>query len=167
MAKEREIVIADASPLIAFGKIKRLSLLTKTLGKLLTSQTVIEECTRDLSLPGAKEIDEAINNGLIAVNNDPQLIEEHQDLFDILGKGEATAIILAKQLNAGLLIDERLGRQIANKMKLRVIGTAGVLLVAKKKGLIKSVNFILSELRIAGYYLSDKLISTVLAKGDE
>lgn len=167
MIKEREIVVADASPLIAFGKIKRLSLLTDMLGKLLASHAVIEECTRDLSLPGAKEINEGINNGLIVANNDPNRIEEHQNLFDILGKGEATSIILAKQLNAGLLIDERFGRQIANKMKLRVIGTAGVLLVAKKNGFIKSVNLLLNELRIAGYYLSDELIRTVLAKANE
>ncbi len=167
MVNGKEIVIADASPLIAFGKIKRLPLLTAALGKLLASQTVIEECTHDLHLPGAREISEALKSGLIIKTNDPDNIKEHQGLFDILGKGEATSIILAKQLNAGLLIDEKLGRETANNMKLRVIGTAGVLLLAKKNGLIKCVNLLLSELRIAGYYLSDELVKTVLTRADE
>ena len=154
MVKEKEIIIADASPLIAFGKIKRISLLTDLFSKLMASQTVAEECISDLSLPGAKEIYEAINNGVITVTTDPDRTEEYQDVYDILGKGEATAIVLAKKLNFGVLIDERLGRQIAHKMELKVIGTAGVLLIAKQNGLIKAVHPLLEELRKSGYFFS-------------
>jgi predicted nucleic acid-binding protein len=64
--------------------------------------------------------------------NDPA-IHQYQNIFDILGPGEATAIILASQLKAGLLIDEKLGRKAAQKMNLHIIGTAGVLLLAKEK----------------------------------
>lgn len=168
MAKERKIIIADASPLIAFGRMNQILLLTDTLGELLASTTVIEECTRNLSFPGAKEINKAMEEGIIVKHNDPHHhIEEHKVLFDILGKGEATSIILAKQLNTGLLIDEKLGRQQATKMELKIIGTAGVLVLAKQKGFIKKVTPLLSKLRMAGYYLSDELVKNVLIQTNE
>lgn len=167
LTDDKKIVIADAGPLIAFSKIKRLPLLTSTLGELIICQAVAEECTANLSLPGAKEIKDAISTGLIIVNKHYIPVEQYKNLFDILGKGEAGAIILAKQLNTRLLIDEKLGRQAANKLKLRIIGTAGVLLVAKKNGLIPSVKPILAELRTSGYYLSTNLVTSVLELAHE
>lgn len=159
-------IIADAGPLIAFARIKHLSLLTDTLGEIIVPQQVLNECLSNSTQPGAKEISAAIDKKLITsykITNEHQ----HENLFDILGAGEASAIILASQLNAGLLIDEKLGRQAARKMNLRIIGTAGVLLLAKEKQLIKNVAPFIHELKNTGYYLSNKLIETVLNHAKE
>lgn len=160
------IVVADAGPLIAFGKINKFSLLVDTLGKLIATQSVIQECTHHSFLPGAKEIVEAMNAGLITEKKDPHH-DIYKDLIPVLGKGESTSIMLAVQLNAGLLIDEKLGRQVADKMNLKMIGTAGVLLLAKKKKLIKNIKPLLLELKNAGYYFSEELIKNILKKAEE
>ena len=157
----KEIIIADAGPLIAFGKIKKLALLADTLGKLIASQSVVEECTQYLHLKGAKEISAAINSGLIVEKEDPHF-EKYEDLISILGRGEATSILLAVQLNSGLLIDEKLGREVAGKMNLKIIGTAGTLLLAKEKKLIEEIKPLLLELKKSGYYLSEQLIKNIL-----
>lgn len=161
-----KIIVADAGPLIAFGKIKRLDLITNTLGKIIAPIFVLDECLANPAQEGAKEISEALDKKLIETHENPDATE-YKNLFDILGTGEASAIVLALQLKTGLLIDEKLGRKAAQKMNLNIIGTAGALLIAKEKKLIKTIAPIILELKQCGYYLSDKLIQTVLAYANE
>lgn len=161
-----KIIIADAGPLIAFSRIKSLSLLVETLGTVIAPISVLNECLVNPAQFGAKEISEAITKKLIKPHDNPD-IQHHKDLFDMLGSGEASAIILAMQLKTGLLIDERLGRKAAIKMSLKIIGTAGVLLLAKEKKLIKKVAPLIHELKNTGYYLSKELINSVLIRAKE
>ena len=57
-----------------------------------------------------------------------------------LDLGEAATIILAEELKANrVLIDEKLGRKVAQSRNLPVTGTIGLLLIAKKKGIIIEV----------------------------
>lgn len=54
-----------------------------------------------------------------------------------LGRGEATAISLARELDADvILIDERDGTRVARAEGLFVTGTLGVLTTASRRGLI-------------------------------
>lgn len=135
---DNKIIIADAGPLIAFGKIKRLDLITETLGTILATGFVLDECLANPAQKGAKEISEGISQKWIERCENP-VVDQYKDLFDTLGAGEASAIILASQLKVGLLIDEKLGRKTAQKMNLKIIGTAGVLLLAKEKKRIEKV----------------------------
>lgn len=155
------IIVADASPLIAFGRIDQLIILKKTLGKIIVPEAVLNECLQDSSRPGAVEIQKAINKKIIAHYPNPQP-NNHEDLFSLLDIGEANAIILASKLQTGLLIDEKLGRNTAKKLNIPIIGTAGVLVLAKKKKNIKKVKPIIEHLKKAGYYMSHELISEVL-----
>jgi len=136
-------------------------LLKKLFGKVIAPSAVINECLSDITRPGGKEILDAIHKQLITPNDNSE-INHHQSLIDILGLGEAHAIILATQLNARLLMDDKLGRQTAEKMNLRIIGTAGVLILAKKKNLILKIAPLIKELKNAGYYLSNELIKKIL-----
>jgi predicted nucleic acid-binding protein len=63
-------------------------------------------------------------------------IESLQLLDGVLDKGESEAIILSKESNLTLLIDEKKGRNIAKSMGLKVIGLLGLLLINAKKGYI-------------------------------
>ena len=69
------------------------------------------------------------------------------DFTQILDRGEIEAISLALELNANLLlIDERKGRAEAHRLGLKITGLLGVLLEAKKIGLLDRLAPLLDEL---------------------
>lgn len=84
-------------------------------------------------------------------------------------RGEAEAIALAEELHADhLLIDERKGRRLARQRGVPVLGLLGVVLLAKRQGLIMSARSLLDDLdQTAGVYLTDELKNTALKKVGE
>ncbi|MDX2217299.1 MAG: DUF3368 domain-containing protein [Oculatellaceae cyanobacterium bins.114] len=86
-----------------------------------------------------------------------------------LDPGEANAIVLAIELKATqLLIDERLGRTEAKRQGLRITGVLGVLLAAKRRGLIPVIRPILDRLiDEANFRISDRLYNETLALAEE
>lgn len=64
-------------------------------------------------------------------------------------------------------MDERLGRQAARRKGLTVIGSAGLLLGAKKSGLVPAVAPILEQWRRSGYFLSAGVVTAVLERAGE
>jgi len=79
-------------------------------------------------------------------------------------RGEAEAIALSQEIGAELLLmDDHLGRQTARHLGLRYTGLIGVLIEAKRKGLISSVKPQIEKLRdVAGFRISEELYRRVL-----
>lgn len=77
--------------------------------------------------------------------------------LDELGRGEAEAIALALQVSADLLLtDDQEAARAARQRGLKVIGTVGLILLAKRRGMISSVRQILDLLEErGGLYLSE------------
>lgn len=161
-----KVVIADASPLIAFGSIDRLSILFKLFKKVIIPKTVADECLFEKTRPGAVAIARAIEADKIQVYDSIEF-EDRETLQVILDEGEADAIALARSLHLPLIIDEKLGRNIAREMGIKIIGTVGILLLAKQKSLVKEIKPILLQLKNGHYFLSDALIKDVLKKAKE
>lgn len=157
-------VVADAGPLIAFGRIGKLHLLTQVLGEVLVPQAVISECLADPEKPGARAIRDGIKARLLVKTSDPAIALPP---LPVLDAGESAAIRRALDLSALILIDEKAGRKIAASLGLSVIGSAGVLLVAKKNGLIDLVKPMLDEFAGNGYHFSAALIAAILMRAGE
>ena len=83
--------------------------------------------------------------------------------------GEAEAIELALELHADrLLIDERKGRRLAVQEGLEVIGLLGVILLARRRGIIPSARALLQRLDDeAGMYLSPEIRDAALKSVEE
>ncbi len=81
-----------------------------------------------------------------------------------LDAGEAAVIGLSRELNVSLvLIDERKARRIARTIYgLHVIGSARVLVEAKKHGLLDNVGASLQAMRDGGYWISDLIFDAAL-----
>ena len=157
-------VVADAGPLIAFGRIGKIDLLSQVLGEVLVPNSVVSECLADPGKPGALAIREALRARLLIKSPDPS---PAQPEFPILDAGESAAIRLALKLSVSVLIDEKAGRSIATQLGLIVIGTGGVLLAAKKRGLIPAVKPILDAIASNSYHFSDALIRAILSRAGE
>lgn len=152
------IVISDTSPITALLTIGQIEILRALYGTVKIPPAVNEELrTWHVDIPDFIQ--------MVPVQTNP-LLNELQRTLD---RGEAEAIVLAKHLKADLLlIDETLGRQAARKEHMPVIGLMGVLLIAKKKGLLASLRDLIDRLESeAGFYLSRPVKEQVLAAAGE
>jgi len=86
-----------------------------------------------------------------------------------LDRGEAAALILALEQKADMvLIDERIGREVARELGLSVVGVLGILIQAKDRGLIAAVHPLLQRLRSElDFYLTPALIADILKRAGE
>ena len=78
-------------------------------------------------------------------------------------EGEAEAISLAMELeDVFLILEDRKARQLALQLNLKVIGTVGMLLRAKRKGIITEIKPLLVALNQANFRISEPLIQNAL-----
>jgi uncharacterized protein len=160
------IVVSNTSPLTNLAAIKQFELLHHLYGELHIAAAVWDELNKEgIRWPGSNEVDDADWVQHYRVKNRELVTALQRDL----DQGEAESIVLALEIKADLLLlDEKEGRRAAQRLGLRVIGVAGVLLEAKAKGLIDSVRPSLDQLRQkAGFYLSSNFYQSVLKLAGE
>ena len=152
------IVVSDTSPLTGLITIGEEELLPRLFAEVVIPNGVRDELLRAHAvLPGWLRTEKVVD------------LSEATRLMELLDRGEAEAIELAKELRADrLLIDERKGRLLAVREGVPVIGLLGVLLLAKRRGLIKSARALLDRLELeAGIYLAAGLKEEALRTVDE
>ena len=86
-----------------------------------------------------------------------------------LDVGEAAVIELARELSVNfVLVDERKARKIARTIYgLHVIGSARVLVEAKRHGLLDNVGAALQAMRNGGYWIGDSIVDAALKQAAE
>ncbi|QTR50732.1 DUF3368 domain-containing protein [Candidatus Thiothrix anitrata] len=161
----KSIIVADTSPLIALAKLQQLTLLNSEFSNVHVPLTVLSEATRDMQRPDARLIRDFASKHLI-VHEDADN-EFCTQLRKTLDEGELQALHLARQLDCGVLIDEHIGRQVAQSYQIPVIGVLGILLKAKQSGAISAVAPLINDLLAQEYRLSKALIQKVLQAAGE
>jgi uncharacterized protein len=78
--------------------------------------------------------------------------------------GEAAALALGVSLQADLvLMDEMRGRAIARRLGLAVAGTLGIVVRAKRGGMIPAARPVIDQVRtLGGLWVADELVAQVL-----
>ena len=158
-------VISNSSPLINFGTLGRLDILRTLYGNLFIPEAVYHEVVvAGQRHRGATAVREATWIVQEAVTNIPAVMSLHD-----LGRGEAEAIILAVEHSGSLVIlDDRRGRLVASSLGLTMIGTLGILLIAKRKGLIQSLTQEIQYLQTRiGFRIGADLKARVLQEAGE
>ncbi len=157
------LVVSNSSILIHLSRIGKLWLLKEIFGRIVIPKAVYEECTFE-NKAGSKEIKslEWIEVREIKDQNFNKVLRM------LLDDGEAEAIVLALETKANLiLLDEAEARRIAKNLGLKVAGTIGIQLKAKKMGLIKSLKKNIEMLRENGFWISNDLVYKVLRDAGE
>lgn len=144
-------MISNSTPLILLARINHLNLLKKTFEKIIIPQAVKEEILVE-EKPGYSSIDNAIKEGWIHVTNPKKELE-----ID-LGKGENSAISLAKERNEKIIIDDAHAIMAVKALDIGFFRTTTVVFIALNKGIInkKEAISVVSNLIKEGYYISPK-----------
>lgn len=144
-------VVANSSVLIALSVIGQLDLLsTRFPNGLLVPQAVWSEVVgTGEDRPGSREVASAAWITVCEV--------EDSDLVSVLridlDEGEAEAIALGLEQRAKLmLLDEKDARRVARRLGLMVLGTVGILIWAKRSGLLTSLQEQLDALQTQGRF---------------
>ena len=159
-------IVSNTSPISNLAKVGQLSLMQQVYGKILIPNAVHQEL---LDVRAGDVVIRAVQAAewleIQAVQNQA-LVNELRTQINI---GEAEAIALAVEVNAArLIIDERLGRQAAKDLGMRIIGVLGMLLLAKRQGLIGTVKPIVDNLiNQANFRISSQLYADVLNAANE
>lgn len=155
------IVVPDAGPLIYLATADHLDLLTRLYDRVVVPRIVHDEVVvAGAGLPGSAQV-------AAAAWIEVQDAEPDAELARSLDRGEAAAIPLAARLGATLLCDDADARAEARRRELVVIGTLGVLLLAKDRGLVARIEPIVRSMRSAGMYVAERLLREVLDAADE
>lgn len=156
------IVIADSSALVALSVCDSLPLLDALFGEVKVPQAVYDEVC--IANKAESQALQAYLTGKVCSALTPINIEKSNGL----GKGEVAAIGLYKQLSADLLlIDDARAKKVAYLNNLEVMGSLGVLLLAKKNGLIATIEPLLTRLRCSDIFVSEYLLDQMLMLAGE
>ncbi|MBO4699926.1 DUF3368 domain-containing protein [bacterium] len=159
------IVISDTTPIVSLIKISRIDLLEKLFGEVCIPEAVFRELTTNTIFESEAEV---VQNSpflkTIPVKNRKSL--EILQAASGLDDGESEAIILADELKSDILvIDERKGRKVAQKLGITITGTIGILIQAHDEKIISTedIKIYLEQLRNSNIRLSESLIQEALS----
>ena len=156
------IVFSNTTPLIALAGIHQLHLLQIIFGRIYLAQEVVEECAAggEILVPDLTDLPwvEVVQSTQPTL---PSLLLE-------LDRGELHTIDMAKKLKADwVIIDERIGRNLAEYVGLNVVGTLGVLLKAKQLGHIPSFSDAVAAMLANGIHYHPALVAKLINHADE
>lgn len=149
-----EAIISDTSCLIILTKIGELDLLHQLYTKVTITQDILLEFGE--KLPAWIEVRHV---------KDPY----RQKLLEMqIDKGEASAIALALEMAENILIlDDWKARKVAEQLSLPVTGTLGVIIKAKKNGIIPTIRPYLDKMKKTNFRISEELEQLALEEANE
>ncbi len=160
-----EIVIADASPLIALARVNGLGWLQQLFRHVVVTQVVLDEVLTGLYPDTEEPIQKALAAGWLKVSG----VAATDPVLPDLDEGEAASIRLAlcSEGPVLLLIDERFGRAVAQELGISVAGTAAVIGLARQCGLIASAKDVFAALHATDFRIAPAVIQAVLDRYGE
>jgi uncharacterized protein len=164
MPERPRLAVIDSTPIIALALVGKLDLLQRHYDQVVIPPAVQSEVLAGgHGAAGRAELRQATWIRVLPLQ-DPRRAEMLSDL----DRGEAEVIALAQELDADLvIIDERLAKRHAKRLKLTLTGTLGVLLRAKSAGLVPSVAPLIEQLLRGGIRLSDSVVAEALRLAGE
>ncbi len=156
--------IINASPLIFLSRSRHLDLLRAFADEIWVPESVATEILRrgrrDITAQAIRQTEWLITKSVIPI---PNAVTEWR-----LGAGESSVLALAlEHPDTESIIDDLAGRKCAASLNIPVRGTLGIVLVARKRGLIPKARPLIEDMMTAGLYLSKKVVDEALRRVGE
>ncbi|OGG45729.1 MAG: nucleic acid-binding protein [Candidatus Handelsmanbacteria bacterium RIFCSPLOWO2_12_FULL_64_10] len=157
-------VICNTSPLQYLHQIGLLHILPALAGQVTVPPAVLEEISAGqalgVNLPDLSGLDWIVVRGPVS----PTSLR----LVTDLGPGETQVLALALETpDSMVILDDGLARQTAEALKIRFAGTLGLLLDAKKAGLLSVVAPLLDQLQALRFRLAPRTRTAILKMAGE
>lgn len=137
-------IISNTSCLIVLDNIGMLDVLKELYGKVFITEEVSKEFGK--TVPDWIEVRKVSDNKYL------KLMKNFVDL------GEASTIALAVETDdIVIILDDLKARKLGQKLNLKITGTIGVLIKARKRNIITSTQEVLNRLRNEGFRISDEI----------
>ena len=159
----REGWVLNASPIITLAKVDRLDLLVGPVPAVCIPAAVAEEIAAGPEDdPGRRALESGWGTRLAESVLRPEILGWS------LGAGETEVLSVAlEQPGWTAVVDDATARACARSVGVPIIGTLGVVLRARRQGLVSSASEIIRELRESGLYFDDHFIRSVLKQVGE
>lgn len=154
-------IVSDSGPIVSFARAGLLELLGRVAGTLIVPNAVYDEIAvrgagkagSDLPLWVRRQwIHDALPTDEVAAN---------------LHQGEREAMLLALEMKAALLVDDRRARVAASRLGVEYFGSLRVLQEARRRDLISQVSPVLDELVAAEMFIGENLYRSFLRQNGE
>ena len=158
-----EQIVVNASPLIILLRSGQAGLLPQLFREIVIPETVWYEVV------AGGHLDQAAS-GLQAApwaKPTPVVLSPRITVWN-LGVGESAVLTFALENPAyRAVLDDRAARRCARTLGISILGTGGVLVLAKRRGLLQSVEDGLDRLQQAGLWLSPEIVNLLLKEAGE
>lgn len=145
--------VVDSACLIGLERVGRLDILAHSFDSVFIPPAVRNELGRDIDWLIVRPVQ---NVGVLSA------------LRTQIAEGESETIALAMELGDVLaVLDDKKARRIAQQVGLKLIGTVGLLLRAKRRGIITEVKPVLDALEAVDFRISAALYAEALRLAQE
>ena len=161
-----DAVVINASPLITLFRSGQADLLPRLFTHIVVPEAVWHEVVLDeweeWADRAARELSKQSWPVRAEVTSSPRVAAWE------LGAGE-TAVLSHALANPPLraMIDDMDARRCAKTLNIPMLGTGGLLVLAKRRGLLPSVSEGIAKLRDAGLWLSDEIVQILKTQAGE
>ena len=159
-------LVFNASPVIVLAKAGLLEKVFEMADRVVIPQPVADEIARggDPSDPAALWLNRPESSSYI-VNAPPAT--GFVAAWD-LGAGESSVISLAETIpESTAVLDDLAARRCAEALHLKMVGTLGLLLMAKRRGVISSIRDSMAAIVDAGLFISPKHLADIRKRAGE
>jgi len=157
-------VICNTSPIQFLYQIEMLHILPALTKRVIVPPAVVEELSVGRAL-GLNLPDLATLNWVMVRH---PVSQAALPLVTDLGPGETEVLMLALELNDPVaVLDDALARRVAETLGLHVTGTLGLLLDAKRAGLVTHVGRLLDQLEALRFRLAAHTRAAVIKLAGE
>ncbi len=155
-------LVVNTSPLILLSRVGKIELLRQLGLTICVPKGVVAEIEVDPDDSACRTLQECLWIQQVKVS-----VPDGIKAWD-LGCGESEVIAHALSTPGfGPLLDDAEGKACALAFGLKPIGTGGLLILAKRAGLLDSVSKVLNDMRTEGLWISNTVFHTIAEMAGE